>query len=92
MKAFKAPSPDGLHAGFFQCFWLIVRNLMVKEVQKNFRDKVVPDYLNRTHMTLIPKAQRPESLNNYKPISLCNSIYKVVTKIIEVEALPESSD
>ena len=42
----------------------------------------MPEYLNRTHITLIPKVQGPETLGNYRPISQCNSIYKIVTKII----------
>lgn len=42
----------------------------------------MPSYLNETLISLIPKCQNPESLSNYKPISLCNSVYKIVSKII----------
>ncbi|KAK9990873.1 hypothetical protein SO802_025858 [Lithocarpus litseifolius] len=40
------------------------------------------EYLNETLISLIPKCQSPASLNNYRPISLCNTVYKMVTKII----------
>ena len=33
-------------------------------------------------ITLISKCQYPESLSNYRPIDLCNTVYKVVSKII----------
>ena len=33
LKAFKAPSFDGLHAGFFQRFWLLVGELVRNEVK-----------------------------------------------------------
>ena len=88
MKAFKAPGPDGLHAGFFQHFWLIVESSVREEVKKIFRDKRMPEYLNKTHITLIPKVQGLESLSNYRPISLCNSVYKIVTKIIVARLRP----
>ena len=55
LKAFKAPEPDGLHAGFFHRFWLIVGKSVVDVVKKVFEDKVVPDYLNRTLIILIKK-------------------------------------
>ena len=38
--------------------------------------------LNSTFLTLIPKKDTPESLEDYRPISLCNITYKVVTNII----------
>lgn len=44
--------------------------------------------MNKTLITLIPKCKNPKSLNNYRPITLFNTIYKVVTKIIVVRIRP----
>ena len=55
LKPFKAPGPDGLHAGFFQNFWHTVGNSVIEEVQKVFDDRRVPEALNGTHIALIPK-------------------------------------
>lgn len=82
MKPFKAPGPDGLHAGFYQRFWLVVGKSVVEEIKNIFSKKKILDYLNRTLVALIPKIQGPETLGNYRPISLCNTVYKIVTKII----------
>lgn len=38
--------------------------------------------INSTHITLIPKVQHLESITQYRPIGLCNMIYKIITKII----------
>ena len=88
LKPFKAPGPDDLHAGFFQRFWLIVGKLVMEEIKKIFSERRVPEYLNKTHIALIPRIQGPETLGNYRPISLCNSVYKVVTKIIVARLRP----
>ena len=82
MQPYKAPGPDGLHAGFFQRFWMIMGNLVREEVENVFLTRKVPDYLNKTHIVLIPKIQGPETIGNYRPISLCNSIYKVISKVL----------
>ena len=59
------------------------------EVQLIFSSGKIPNYLNRTLITLIPKCLNPESLGNYRPISLCNSIDKVVSKIIVAQIRPK---
>lgn len=82
IKAFKAPGPNGLHAGFFQRFWYIVEGSIREEVKQVFRDRNIPEYLNKTNIVLIPKNQGPESITHYRPISLCNLVYKIVSKIL----------
>ena len=74
--------------GFFQRFWLIVGDSITKEVKKSFDECKVPDYLNRTNIVLIPKIAGPKSLGNNCSISLCNTMYKIVTKIIVAKLRP----
>ena len=88
LKPFKAPGLDGLHVGFSQRFWLIVGNSMREEVKRVFSSGVIPNYMNQTLITFIPKCKSPESLSNYRSISLCNTIYKIVTKIIVNQIRP----
>lgn len=88
LKPFKAPKADGLHAGFFQRFWHEVQDFVCKEVGFTFQSGTVAEYLNETLIALIPKCQSPESLGNYRPVSLWNSVYKVITKIIIARLRP----
>ena len=55
---------------------------MIDLVKKVIIEKKVPEFLNRTHTALILKIQGSETLGNYRPISLCNTVYKVIMKII----------
>ena len=82
LKPFKAPGPDGIHAGFYQRHWVVVGSTVTKEVQSIFTNCRMPDFLNQTLITLIPKCTGADCLNKFRPISLCNTIYKVVTKVI----------
>jgi hypothetical protein len=40
------------------------------------------DPLNSTFIALIPKSDSLQSLDDFRPISLCNCIYKIVAKVI----------
>ena len=63
-KAFKAPGPDGLHVGFFKYFWQDVKESVCLEIKRIFASRFMPDYLNRTLISLIPKCQHPETLGS----------------------------
>ena len=55
LKPYKAPRPDGLHAGFFQHFWPSLGNSVTEEVLRIFAIQKMPTYLNQTLVVLIPK-------------------------------------
>ena len=61
---------------------------VINKVKRIFVDRRLPKYLNRTHIVLIPKIQGPKTLGNYRTKSLCNSVYKIVTKIIVARLRP----
>ena len=61
---------------------------MIDEVKQIFKSGKMPEHLNITLIALIPKIQGPETLCNYRPISLCNTVYKMVTKIIVARLRP----
>ena len=55
---------------------------MLAAVKDFFHIGVMPEGLNSTSIVLIPKASNPSKLSEYRPISLCNVIYKVISKCL----------
>jgi hypothetical protein len=51
-------------------------------VQDFFQSGVMSQGVNETAIVLIPKEEDPEILKDFRPISLCNVIYKVVSKCL----------
>jgi hypothetical protein len=43
---------------------------------------IIPEGWNDTTVILIPKVDCPESITQYRPISLCNVIYKIISKML----------
>lgn len=42
----------------------------------------MPPKLNDTHICLIPKTKNPQKVTEYRPISLCNVIYRILAKVL----------
>lgn len=82
MKPFKAPGPDRYQPLFFQKFWNLLGPSVHKLVRNAFATWEFDRDLNAMLLVLIPKTKRPESLKHFRPISLCNVIYKIITKVL----------
>ncbi|KAL3844844.1 hypothetical protein ACJIZ3_002247 [Penstemon smallii] len=78
----KSPGPDGLPALFYKNFWSITGNALIFAVQHFFRTGFLLKALNHTLVTLIPKQNHPNQVENFRPISLCNVAYKVISKVL----------
>ncbi|GJT39303.1 hypothetical protein Tco_0939168 [Tanacetum coccineum] len=78
----KSPGPDGYTAAFFKEAWGIVGNDVINVVCEFFTNGKLLKELNHTIIALIPKVKSPSRVNNYRPISCCNVLFKCVSKII----------
>lgn len=78
----KAPGPDGYPPFFFQKYWKIVGNSVIRAVKAFFHSGNLLKEINHTFLALIPKIANPESSNHFRPISLCSTIYKIISKIM----------
>jgi hypothetical protein len=59
-----------------------MRDDVVAAVQKFFTDGVMPEEVNDIAIVLIPKKDNPEEVKDFRPISLCNVVFKVVSKCL----------
>ena len=78
----KAPATDGLLARFFQRNWAVLKAEITVAVLEFFRSGAMPDSVNDTTIVLILKIPFPKELKDFRPISLCNVIYKIVSKCL----------
>ncbi|GJY25759.1 putative RNA-directed DNA polymerase [Tanacetum coccineum] len=78
----KSPGPDGFTAAFFKEAWSIIGNDVIAAVREFFRNGTILKELNHTIITLIPKVKSPSRVNDYRPISCCNVLFKCISKII----------
>lgn len=78
----KAPGPDGMTPAFFQKHWSVVGKEVVNMVRDFFLTGELIDGINETNIVLIPKKNNPVVVGDLRPISLCNVLMKVITKVI----------
>jgi ribonuclease HI len=82
MAPLKAPGPDGFSACFFQKHWADIGTEVSNAVIHILSNGCLNEVLNSTYLALIPKIANPISVTEFRPISLCNVMYKLVSKTL----------
>ena len=67
---------------FIQKYWDVVGNDITCMVLNVLNSDISIADINRTNITLIPKINCPSKMSDFRPISLCNVVYKLVSKVI----------
>lgn len=78
----KAPRCDGFNTFFFKKAWPIIGEDVINETKQLFATTDIYKPINCTSMTLIPKVKIPSSVKEYKPISCCTVMYKIISKVL----------
>ena len=82
MAPLTAPRPDGMSPIFYKSFSHIVGGDVMSVVLNALNFGAVPESLNSTFIALIPKVKHPKRVADFCPISLCNVVYKLISKVL----------
>jgi hypothetical protein len=78
----KAPGPDGFNTLFFKKAWPTIKHDIYKLCEDFYFHRADLKSVNRSFITLVPKKDSPETVNDFRPISLLNSAPKLVSKLL----------
>ncbi|KAK4258391.1 hypothetical protein QN277_007846 [Acacia crassicarpa] len=82
MGGYKAPRIDGFPAVFYNQNWELVGSLVTNFIKTLWRQPERIGEVNETLVVLNPKVDKPEQVSQFRPIALCNVIYKGLAKIL----------
>ncbi|KAK5793187.1 hypothetical protein PVK06_034325 [Gossypium arboreum] len=88
MAPLKAPGMDGFQASFFHAQWEILGPSVYSFVRNSLGRLWLGSKLNRMLLVCIPKILALERITQFRPISLCSVVYKILTKTIVTRLRP----
>lgn len=78
----KSPGPDGLNPGFYQKNWGEIGEDLFSSATSWLMTSAFPYEPNDTNIVLAPKGDNLETIKDLRPISLCNVLYKTISKVL----------
>ena len=69
-------------ATFYQKNWNVVGDEVTKAILSFFSSGKLLQQIKHTFITLVPKSPKASSLSDYRPISCCNALYKIISKVL----------
>lgn len=88
MHSDKAPGPDGLNSAFYKRLWHLSGDEVFHASQYWLEQGYFTPHLNDTNVVIIPKNTNPSSRKDLRPISLCNIVYKILSKVLANQLKP----
>ena len=77
----KIPGSDGIPVEVYRSLFDVLGEDLLRVVEDSRKLGKIPAVFNTTFIALIPKIDQPKMFDDFRPISLCNYIYKIMSKI-----------
>ena len=77
-----ASGPDNIPIFFYRDCWDAVGPEVMATIEDFWAGRCNMDRLNRAYIILIPKVEGAERIGDFRPISLSNSIYLIIAKVL----------
>ncbi|KAF3792458.1 LINE-1 retrotransposable element ORF2 protein [Nymphaea thermarum] len=87
-KKDSAAGPDVFNNQFYCSFWSIIEPEVRLAIKEFFRSGRIVKGINKTHIVLLPKEEGADTLDKFRPISICNSILKFLSRIMVLRMRP----
>lgn len=78
----KSPGPDGMTSEFYKEAWNILKSDLLRVFQDFFKNEIINLCTYETYICLIPKKLQANKVNEFRPISLVSSLYKLIAKLL----------
>ncbi|GKE51495.1 RNA-directed DNA polymerase, eukaryota [Tanacetum coccineum] len=78
----KSPGLDGFSFSFYRHFWHVIEKDVFEAVDYFFMYGEIPNGCNSNFIALIPKILDANMVKDFRPISLIESLYKIIAKIL----------
>ena len=78
----KAPGPDGFSIHFYRVCWNIIKIDLLRMISAFHKKSIVRGCINSTFLALITKEVNSVTFDRFRPLSLCNTSYKLLAKLL----------
>ncbi|KAI0519364.1 hypothetical protein KFK09_006808 [Dendrobium nobile] len=83
-----APGPDGINFHFYKSGWHILGSYVCRAIRSFFIKGYLPKGVKATALAIVPKKKNASNISDYRPIALCNVLYKIIAKTLATRIKP----
>ena len=81
----KSPGSDGFTTNFYKFFWKGIKHLLFESFKYSYETKQLSSFQRMGILNLLPKKDKDlRHLANWRPVSLLNTDYKILTKLLAI--------